>query len=97
MAKNVTFAEVKAAFGDGDEKRGHALLGEIVARLKHAREKHVWHGIPHDKAMGAVIGETTEFVSAAVKKEGEDREHDEALDVIATAVRFSGREWQTQE
>ena len=71
---------------------GHATLYAIADRLLHARATHPEFARDMDGAVGVVVDEAAELDYAA-REEGRARAHDEALDVIATAVRFVNREW----
>lgn len=71
---------------------GHDTLYAIAERLLYARMAHPGFAGDMDEAVGVVVDEVAEFDYAA-REEGLTRAHDEALDVIATAVRFVNREW----
>lgn len=78
--------------GNGDFERGEQIADEIVTRVGEARVKHPnWRGGAPYYALGAVTSEVDEFIYA-VEKETPERQHDEALDVVATCVRFLGGE-----
>lgn len=85
---------VLRTLGNGDLQRGVALLGEIADRLDYARQKHVWCGATRAYGASAVVGEAEELWDAGAHGEGPEREHSEALDVLATAVRYANREWE---
>lgn len=71
---------------------GHDTLYAIAERLLYARMAHPGFAGDMDEAVCVVVDEVAEFDYAA-REEGRARAHDEALDVIATAVRFVNREW----
>lgn len=81
--------------GNGCFGRGRDLLESICQRLEHARGKHPWprDAESMDRAHAVISSECWELESA-VRFETPERAHDEALDVVATAVRFCNREWE---
>lgn len=88
------FDEILSEFGNGDISKGYGILVEITKRLHHAHEKHNWHGTTRADAASAVIGEAMELGRAVLDGEGRTREHDEALDTAATAIKYVGEEWE---
>lgn len=78
--------------GNGSKEIGYARLVEICERLIHARAKHSWDGYNKKDGFNAIFGEFEEL-GLAVRIETPERQHDEALDVIATAIRFANREF----
>ncbi len=60
----------------------------LARRLEEAREKHPGFAENAEEAV-EVIGEEWAELSQAVDQESQDRQHDEALDVAATAIRFT--------
>lgn len=88
-----TCLRVCEAIGNGDADKGRAMLEAIARRLGEAREKHpAWSEGPY-YALGVIHSEFLEL-ERAVEHETEDRQRDEALDVIATAIRFLGEEYK---
>ena len=86
------YTAMLAVIGNGDPFRGLGLLQAIVARLIHARAKHEkFTASPLEAA--AVIGSECGKLCEAVLRETPERQFDEALDVVATAIRFCGKEW----
>ena len=81
-----------AVIGAGDPFRGLALLQAIVASLTRARAKHEKFAALPEEAL-AVIGSECGELCDAVLRETPERQFDKALDVIATAIRFCGKEW----
>lgn len=79
--------------GNGNYLQGIKLLDEITGRLSRARKKHKWHDSTPQNGLEAITGELSEL-QYAVEHESPARHHDEALDVIATAIRFALREWE---
>ncbi len=88
-----TYRRMRRAFGNGNEAKGRAIMQVLALRLEHARREHpvFADGVVH--ALAAINGEMSELVHA-VYYEAPGRERDEALDVIATAVRFLGEEYK---
>lgn len=73
------------------------LWQEIKFRIQYAREQHPdWAGIGPEKACDIILGEVNEF-RKAVNSESEERQIDEALDVIATCCRFLLGEYKAKE
>lgn len=66
----------------------------INARLSHARTKHPVFAYDALRAVAVIRAELDEL-EYAVRHESAERQQDEALDVIATAVRFFLQEFQT--
>lgn len=89
----VTYLRMRKAFGNGNEKRGRAIMQAIALRLEEAREKHPVYAEGPYQALGVVHAEFKEL-EHAVEHETESRQKDEALDVIATSVRFLGEEYK---
>lgn len=73
--------------GNGDPLKGEILLRRISQRVHHARRKHPMFAVGRYQALGVIEVEFKEF-SHAIFHESEDRQRDEALDVIATCIRF---------
>ena len=67
---------------------------DITARLAHARTKHPVFASGAVHAVAVIRAELDEL-EYAVLHESAGRQKDEALDVIATAVRFFLQEFQT--
>ena len=63
------------------------LFQDIAARVEHARKKHPLFAEGKFHALGVIESEFREL-EYAIDHESEDRQRDEALDVIATCVRF---------
>ena len=78
---------VLAELGNGDPLKGELLLRSISQRVHHARRKHPMFAVGRYQALGVIEDEFKEF-SHAIFHESEDRRRDEALDVIATCIRF---------
>lgn len=88
-----TYHRTRKAFGNGNEKRGRAIMQAIALRLEQARDKHPLYAEGQYQALG-VIGSEFHELEKAVEHETESRQMYEALDVIATAVRFLGEEYK---
>lgn len=73
--------------GNGDEETASALLTVICVRLEQARKKHPVFAEGSFHALGVIESEFHEL-EYAVEHESEARQKDEALDVIATCIRF---------
>lgn len=88
-----TYLRMRKAFGNGNERIGRAIIQAIALRLEHARDKHPLYAEGPYHALG-VIGSEFHELEKAVEHETESRQMDEALDVIATLVRFLGEEYK---
>lgn len=88
-----TYRRMRLAFGNGNEKRGRAIMQAIALRLEEARGKHPLYAEGPYHALGVIHAEFKEL-EHAVEHETESRQMDEALDVIATSVRFLGEEYR---
>ena len=89
------YSAMLAVIGAGDPFRGLGLLQAVVARLIHARAKHEkFAASPLEAA--AMVGSECGELCEAVLRETPERQFDEALDIIATAIRFCGKEWGTE-
>ena len=73
--------------GNGNRSRCHDIICRIARRCRHARSEHprFAEGLP--QAVGVIMAEAREMEQAMLR-EGPERTADEALDVIATAVRL---------
>lgn len=63
------------------------VLTDIVKRVNEAKSKHPMFAVGRYQALDVIEEELKEF-SHAVFHESEERQRDEALDVIATCFRF---------
>lgn len=88
-----TYLRMRKAFGNGNERKGRAIMQAIALRLEEAREKHPVYAEGPYHALG-VVGSEFRELEKAVEHETESRQKDEALDVIATSVRFLGEEYK---
>lgn len=82
--------------GENDLNNGLIILNRISERVRHAREKHPQfdpQGLGLLEAQAVVKAEMDEFVNACLN-ESVERQESEALDVIATCLRFLGREYE---
>lgn len=75
----------------GDFRLGRTLLDAVALRLLKARAKHPRFAVGSYEALGVIGGEYQEL-EHAVLHESKERQHDEAKDVIVTALRFLGEE-----
>lgn len=89
----VTYLRMRKAFGNGNERKGRAIMQAIALRLEEARGKHPVYAEGPYHALGVIHAEFKEL-EHAVEHETEARQKDEALDVIATSVRFLGEEYR---
>jgi len=89
----VTYRRMRKAFGNGNERKGRAIMQAIALRLEEARGKHPVYAEGAYHALGVIHAEFKEL-EHAVEHETESRQKDEALDVVATAVRFLGEEYK---
>lgn len=88
-----TYRRMRRAFGNGNESKGRAIMQAIALRLEEARGKHPVYAEGPYHALGVIHAEFKEL-EHAVEHETESRQKDEALDVIATSVRFLGEEYK---
>ena len=88
-----TYRRMRKAFGNGNERKGRAIMQAIALRLEQARDKHPLYAEGPCHALGVIHAEFKEL-EHAVEHETESRQMDEALDVIATSVRFLGEEYK---
>lgn len=87
------FSHMLEVWGNGNAERGFALFNAVTMRLAHARRKHPVFAAGSLAAL-AVIGAEFGELCQAVEGESGERQRDECLDVMATALRFCGGEWQ---
>lgn len=92
----MTYCKACAAFGNGDIGKGRAVFMAIAKRLYEAREKHPVYAVDTQDSVSVIGSEFGELVNAVANNEGRARELDEALDVIATTVRFINAEWSRE-
>lgn len=85
------FMRICGIVGNGNPLKGELLLKAIADRLLHARGKHPRFAESARQALSNIAEEFDELVEA-VHHETEQRQFDEALDVIATCVRFANKE-----
>lgn len=71
------------------------ILDRICDRVRWARTKHAgeWAGNGKYYALGVIDDEMREL-EHAIEHESIERQEDEALDVIATCIRFLAREYE---
>lgn len=93
---NINLERCFLAFGNGDVNKGQMLLQKLADRLEYARTQHGWgkdreisschlaHEALHDE-----IVEWTHTLAY----ESDNRQLDEALDIIAVAVRIANQEY----
>lgn len=91
----MSYLRIREAVGNGNAARGRMILEAIAARLNEARQKHPLYAEGPYQALGVIHSEFREL-EKAVEHETESRQMDEALDVVATAVRFIGEEHKTE-
>lgn len=84
--------EYMKIWGNGNPCDGFKLFDAVTKRLEEAREKHPKFANQKLEAYNVIKDELEEFKNAIIY-EPEPREFDEALDVIATALRFANREY----
>lgn len=99
-----TWSQITANLGNGNSNNGYDILIAIANRLEYAREKHKWgkgKEIASSKeALAALESEIGEWIVANrdyelfVDKEHEQRVFDEALDIIAVAIRILSKEFE---
>ena len=88
----LAFINMCSIFGNGNILHGEELLRKIANRLIHARSKHPTFAEGVYQGLSRITEEHEELVHA-VEHETPERQFDEDLDVIATAVRFANREY----
>ena len=93
MKSYMRYDDVCTILGNGDIGKGQILLRAIAERLGHARHKHPHYADDKSEAVTVILAEFDEYAEAVDQEQGEDRERDELLDVIATAVRAYNQEW----
>lgn len=96
MTKEAIAARIDKLYrclGNGDEDAASRILTAICVRLEHARKKHPVFSEGSYHALGVIEAEFHEL-EYAVEHESEDRQMDEALDVIATCIRFLCLEYE---
>lgn len=71
---------------------GEAEVIAIAERLVHARAKHPDNGGSRHGSFDAIEDEQGELMMAFFD-ETDERQDDEALDVVATCLRFRGKEY----
>ena len=89
----VTYLRMRKAFGNGNERKGRAIMQAIALRLEEARDKHPVYAERPYHALGVISSEFHEL-EMSVEHETESRQMDEALDVIATSVRYLREEYK---
>ena len=89
--EDADFSAMLAVWGNGNARLGYLLFYRVTMRLVHARTEHPRFAEGKEEA-AEVIG--CEFVELkqAIAEESKYRQEDEALDVVATALRFLGGE-----
>ena len=87
-----SFIRICSVVGNGDILKGEALLRKIAERLIHARNKHPIFAEGVYQGLSRITDEHEELVYA-VERETQERQFDEDLDVIATAIRFANGEY----
>ena len=89
----LSFVRVCKILGNGNIVHGKLLLWKIAYRLLHARSKHPIFAEVVYQGLGRITSEHEELVYA-VEHETPERQFDEDLDVIATAIRFANKEYE---
>lgn len=84
----MTYVKLCQILGNGDFRRGRNLLEALAGRMQHARKKHSRFAEGKFQALGVIHAEYRELEHAVTSGEGKERERDEALDVVATCLRF---------
>ena len=92
MSADMSFSRICSILGNGNVSAGIALAGKLAERLTFARTKHPVFAEGVYQGLGRITGEYEELVHA-VEHETCDRQFDEVLDVIVTAIRFANREY----
>lgn len=82
------YVKICQILGNGDFRRGNALIEAIALRMQQAKEKHPVFAEGKFHALGVIHAEYRELEHAVTRGEGKDRERDKALDTATTALRF---------
>lgn len=83
--------------GNGDHENGKKLIISLAERLIHARNKHEWGKTSSTSTIrGAISALNCEIGELAYSFDAErqQRQQDEALDVLAVATRIANREFE---
>ena len=72
---------------------GEAEIIAIAERLVHARSEHPLNGGSRRDSVAAILDEVDELWDA-YPEESEERQDDEALDVVITCLRFRRKEYE---
>lgn len=91
--KKADFNKMLEIWGNGNELLGYSLFYAVTMRLYHARVKHPKFANSEIHSFDVIKSELDEL-EYAIKSETENRQFDEALDVIATALRFANKEYK---
>lgn len=78
--------------GNGDVKKGKAILALIASRLDEARKKHPSHNYTLLDGATALESECKKFKQAMLR-ETPDRQLSEILDATTVCIRIIGREY----
>ena len=95
-AEGVDYARILEVLGNGKPAMGLAILCNVAARLVYARAEHPRYAEGAYEALG-VIGAEFHKLEQAVEHESRARQEDEALNVIATCLRFLAGEDSLKE
>jgi len=75
-------------FGNGDAGKGYAFIDRLCEVVRVARMKHPEFATSKAQALNHIGAEYGELLQAAEKGEGEEREIEEAFDLMATTLRL---------
>ncbi len=89
--QDADFTRMLAVWGNGNSDAGMAIFHALTMRLVLARTRRPVFAEGEYQALG-VIGFEYRELERAVERESQDRQMDEARDVIATCARFLNRE-----
>ena len=81
------------SIGNGNTENTVRIFGDICRRVTDARQKHPVFSEGAFHALGVIEAEFREL-EYAIEHESVDRQMDEALDVVATCIRFLNREYE---
>ena len=94
---SLSLADSIVVIGNGDFEQGCKLIENLGQRLREARMKHPnWGKRGAKYALEAIGGEFSEFMHE-VEFENQERQIDEAYDVLATVFRFLNGEHEGAE
>lgn len=92
MLEYLFYRRLLKKIGNGNQKKGKAMLALIASRLDEARKKHPGHNYTLIDGAMALESECKEFKQAMLR-ETPDRQLSEILDAATVCIRIIGREY----